>query len=125
MFGGDALAAMTKAAFVAASRRSRTITVLASSRRTDFKHPIPVGSIIDVVAEIVQTGSEFDDCCGRALVGDIAGRPKATDCARRIRHGVGRFQWPAGGPSARLVAETGASVPGGGHISTGDCYRRH
>lgn len=41
MFGGDALAAMTKAAFVVASRRSRMITVLASSRRVDFKHPIP------------------------------------------------------------------------------------
>ena len=56
MFGGDALAAMTKAAFVFASRRRRTIIVLASPRRTDFKQPIPVGSIIDVVAEIVQTG---------------------------------------------------------------------
>jgi acyl-CoA hydrolase len=56
MFGGDALAAMTKAAFVVASRRSRMVTVLASSRRIDFKHPIPVGSIIDVVAEIVQAG---------------------------------------------------------------------
>ena len=56
MFGGDALAAMTKAAFVVASRRSRTITVLASSRRIDFKHPIAVGSIIDVIAKIVQTG---------------------------------------------------------------------
>jgi acyl-CoA hydrolase len=56
MFGGDALAAMTKAAFVVASRRSRMVTVLASSRRIDFKHPIPVGSIIDVVAGIVQAG---------------------------------------------------------------------
>lgn len=56
MFGGDALAAMTKAAFVVASRHSRMITVLASSRRVDFKHPVPVGSIIDMVAGIVQTG---------------------------------------------------------------------
>lgn len=56
LIGGDALAAMTKAAFVAASRRSRMVTVLASSRRIDFKRPVPVGSIIDVVAEIVQTG---------------------------------------------------------------------
>ena len=56
MFGGDALAAMTKAAFVVASRRSRTITVLASSRWTDFNHPIPAGSIIDLVAERLQTG---------------------------------------------------------------------
>ncbi|KQY45739.1 acyl-CoA thioesterase [Rhizobium sp. Root483D2] len=56
MFGGDALAAMTKAAFVVASRHSRMVTVLASSRRIDFRHPIPVGSIIDVVAGIVRTG---------------------------------------------------------------------
>lgn len=56
MFGGDALAAMTKAAFVVASRRSRMVTVLASSRRIDFRHPIPVGSIIEVVAKITGTG---------------------------------------------------------------------
>ncbi len=56
MFGGDALAQMTKAAFIAATRASRRTTVLASCQRIDFKHRITVGSIIEVVARIVKTG---------------------------------------------------------------------
>lgn len=56
MFGGDALAQMTKAAFIAATRASRRTTVLASCQHIDFKHRITVGSIIEVVARIVRTG---------------------------------------------------------------------
>lgn len=56
MFGGEALAQMTKAAFVAASRHSRQMTVLASSEKIDFRSPIPVGAIIDVFARIVTVG---------------------------------------------------------------------
>ncbi|NRP20787.1 putative acyl-CoA thioester hydrolase [Ensifer adhaerens] len=56
MFGGDALAQMTKAAFVAATRASRKNTVLASCQRIDFRHRITVGSIIELVARIVKTG---------------------------------------------------------------------
>jgi hypothetical protein len=36
---------------------------------------------------------EFDDCRGRALVGDMAGGQPPTDGARRIRHGIGG-RWP-------------------------------
>ena len=96
MFGGDALAVMTKAAFVAASRRSRMITVLASSRRIDFKHPISVGSIIDVIAKVVHTGRSSATVPGRSLVGNTVGRWPATDSAWRIRHGIGRTRWPFG-----------------------------
>ncbi|WP_429125791.1 acyl-CoA thioesterase [Ensifer sp. 4252] len=56
MFGGDALAQMTKAAFVAATRASRKTMVLASCQRIDFKHRIKVGSVIELVAQIVRTG---------------------------------------------------------------------
>ncbi|NGO66298.1 acyl-CoA thioesterase [Rhizobium daejeonense] len=56
MFGGDALAFMTKVAFVAASRHCRRQTVLASSERIDFHHPIRLGSIVEVVARVVSTG---------------------------------------------------------------------
>lgn len=56
MFGGDALAQMTKAAFIAATRRSGRATVLASCTGMDFKHRITVGSIIEPVARIVRTG---------------------------------------------------------------------
>ncbi|HEV7310036.1 acyl-CoA thioesterase [Ensifer sp.] len=56
MFGGDALANMTKAAFVAATRRSGRKTVLASCTGMDFRHRITIGSIIEPVARIVRTG---------------------------------------------------------------------
>ncbi len=56
MFGGDALAQMTKAAFVVTTRRSRRTTVLASCTGMDFEHRIAVGSIIEPVARIVRTG---------------------------------------------------------------------
>lgn len=56
LFGGEALAAMTKAAFVAATRHGRRITVLAASERVDFCAPVPVGSIVDVVAAVVGVG---------------------------------------------------------------------
>ncbi|MBW8318102.1 MAG: acyl-CoA thioesterase [Rhizobium sp.] len=56
MFGGDAIAFMTKAAFVAASRLCRKLAVLASSERLDFHHPIGVGSIVEAVARVVSVG---------------------------------------------------------------------
>lgn len=56
MFGGEALAFMTKAAFVAASRRSRRLCVLASSERIDFRHPVALGSIVEVVARVADVG---------------------------------------------------------------------
>jgi acyl-CoA hydrolase len=89
MFGGDALAAMTKAAFVVASRRSRTITVLASSRWTDFNHPIPAGSIIDLVAERLQTGRSSMTVVVELWSETWLEGSRPTDGARRIRHGIG------------------------------------
>jgi len=56
MFGGEALAVMTKAAFVAATRHARRITVLAASERVDFRAPVPVGAIVDAVATVVAVG---------------------------------------------------------------------
>ena len=56
MFGGEAIAYMTKAAFVAASRQSGKLTVLASSERIDFKRPIEVGEIVEVEAKVTQIG---------------------------------------------------------------------
>lgn len=56
MFGGEAVAYMTKAAFVAASRLSGRLTVLASSERIDFARPIAVGEIVEVRAEVIEIG---------------------------------------------------------------------
>lgn len=56
MFGGEAMAAMSKSAFIAATRYCRLPTVLASSRKMDFKYPIKVGSILELVSKVIKSG---------------------------------------------------------------------
>lgn len=56
MFGGEAMAEMSKSAFIAATRYCRLPTVLASSRRMDFKYPVRVGSILELVSKVIKSG---------------------------------------------------------------------
>ena len=56
MFGGEAMAAMSKSAFIAATRYCRLPTVLASSRKMDFKYPVRVGSILELVSKVIKSG---------------------------------------------------------------------
>lgn len=56
MFGGEAIAYMTKAAFVAASRYSGKLVVLASSERIDFAKPIEIGEIVEAEARVERVG---------------------------------------------------------------------
>lgn len=56
MFGGEAIAYMTKAAFVAASRHCGKLVVLASSERIDFSRAIEIGEIVEAEAHIERVG---------------------------------------------------------------------
>jgi uncharacterized protein (TIGR00369 family) len=56
LFGGQALALMDKAAFVAASRYARRTVVTASSEKCDFHIPVRQGQLVDLVARVVATG---------------------------------------------------------------------
>ncbi|MXN52769.1 acyl-CoA thioesterase [Shinella sp. AETb1-6] len=56
MFGGEAIAYMTKAAFVAASRYSGKLVVLASSERIDFARAIKIGEIVEAEARVERVG---------------------------------------------------------------------
>lgn len=56
LFGGNALALMARAAFVAASRRAKGPVVMARSERVDFATPIRVGEMLELRAEILRTG---------------------------------------------------------------------
>ncbi len=56
LFCGDAIAQMTKGAFIVASRKSRCVTVLASSDKIDFMEAVPVGSIIETKSRISSIG---------------------------------------------------------------------
>lgn len=57
LFGGEALALMDKAAFIAASRFCRRTVVTASSERIDFSAPVVQGQLVELDARVVSTGT--------------------------------------------------------------------
>lgn len=56
LFGGNALALLAKAAFVAATRHAGCAVVMARSERVDFTTPIRVGEMLELVARVSRTG---------------------------------------------------------------------
>ncbi|CAM5210570.1 hypothetical protein ALON55S_05630 [Alishewanella longhuensis] len=52
LFGGEALAWMDEAAFIAATRFCRKPLVTVCSDRVDFKESIPAGTILELVARV-------------------------------------------------------------------------
>ncbi|WP_191058984.1 acyl-CoA thioesterase [Geminicoccus harenae] len=56
LHGGHALAAMSKAAFVCATRRCHKAVVLAAAQHVDFTSQIQIGEIIELAPRIVATG---------------------------------------------------------------------
>ncbi len=57
LFGGTAMNMMDEAAFIAATRFCRKKVVTISSDKIDFKEPIPAGTIIELVAEVMEVGN--------------------------------------------------------------------
>ena len=57
LFGGTALSLMDEVAFIAATRFSRKRMVTVSSNRIDFTHPIPAGTIIELVGKVCKVGN--------------------------------------------------------------------
>ncbi len=61
LFGGTALSWMDEVAFIMATRFTRLRVVTVSSDRVDFTHPIPAGTIVELVGKIKETGrTEFE-----------------------------------------------------------------
>lgn len=56
LYGGDALKMMGKAAFIAATRHTRAIVVMAASDRIDFVSPISEGEMIELAAKVQMVG---------------------------------------------------------------------
>ncbi|WBO22937.1 acyl-CoA thioesterase [Sphingomonas abietis] len=56
LYGGDALKLMGKAAFIAATRFSRAVIVMAASDRIDFRSPIREGEMIETISEVQKAG---------------------------------------------------------------------
>jgi uncharacterized protein (TIGR00369 family) len=93
LFGGQALAWMDKAAFLAGYREAGGTVVTARSERVDFIAPIRQGDIVDVVARVERIGrtsltvavelwraSGHPMCCARGafvmIAVDERGRPR-------------------------------------------------
>jgi acyl-CoA hydrolase len=56
LFGGRAMAWMDQAAFICATRWCRRKVVTVHSDAIDFHHPVPEGSIVELVATVTATG---------------------------------------------------------------------
>lgn len=57
LFGGQALYMMDEVAFITATRFSRKKMVTVCSDKIDFKHPIPSGTIIELMGKVIYVGS--------------------------------------------------------------------
>lgn len=81
LFGGTALAWMDHAAFVAATRYCRKSVVTVALERMNFKVPVRVGSIVELVANVVKVGRSSLDVRVELFVED-AFRGTQKLCAR-------------------------------------------
>ncbi len=61
LFGGAALSLMDEVAFITATRFTRKRCVTVCSDRVDFKHPIPSGTIIELVGKVSKIGTKSLD----------------------------------------------------------------
>jgi len=57
LFGGTALAWLDEVSFITATRFCRLPLVTVSSDRIDFNHPIPAGSIVELIGRVVNVGN--------------------------------------------------------------------
>lgn len=56
LFGGAAMQLIDEAAFICATRFSRKKMVTVSSDRIDFNHPIPSGTLVELIAKVSHVG---------------------------------------------------------------------
>lgn len=56
LFGGTALSLMSKAAVIAAARRAGGSVVMARSDQVDFRMPIMVGQLVELIAHVRRVG---------------------------------------------------------------------
>ncbi|TWI58746.1 acyl-CoA hydrolase [Pseudomonas duriflava] len=57
LFGGQAMAWMDEVSFITATRFCRLPLVTVSTDRIDFNHPIPGGSIVELIGRVIKVGT--------------------------------------------------------------------
>jgi acyl-CoA hydrolase len=58
LFGGTAMQMMDEVAFITATRFSRKRVVTVSSDKIDFEKPIPAGTIVELIGNVVHVGNK-------------------------------------------------------------------
>lgn len=56
LFGGSALAWMDEVSFITATRFSRKRLVTVSTEKINFNHPIPSGTIVELIGKVSRVG---------------------------------------------------------------------
>lgn len=56
LFGGTALQMMDEVAFITATRFTRKRVVTVSSDKVDFSHPIPAGTLVELIGAVIHVG---------------------------------------------------------------------
>ena len=97
LFGGQALAWMDKAAFIAASRYARRTVVTARSEQVDFRLPIRQGMLVEAIARVVGVGRSSMQVDVELVAEDLLSGERAQ-CTR------GRFTMIALDAAGRPVA---------------------
>lgn len=88
LYGGNALALLGKSAFVTASRYARCAVVMAGSERIEFKQPVQVGQLLELVGKVVRVG------CSSMTV-EVAGIAEALPSGTRTIALHGQFEMVA------------------------------
>lgn len=57
LFGGTALAWMDEVSFITATRFCRKRLVTVSTEKINFQHPIPSGSIVELIGKVTRVGN--------------------------------------------------------------------
>jgi acyl-CoA hydrolase len=99
LFGGTLLSWMDEVAFITATRFGRCPFVTVSLDRTDFKHPVPAGTIVELVGTVEHLGNTSV----RVRVDVWVERVTQTD---RFRAVTGEFTMVAIGPDRKPVPVT-------------------
>ncbi|WP_165186530.1 acyl-CoA thioesterase [Caulobacter soli] len=84
LFGGEALAMMGKAAFVAGARHSRKVVVMAASQRVDFAVPVAGGDLVELIPKVTRTGE-------RSMTVEVEFWAEGLLTGTRRRSAVGEF----------------------------------
>jgi len=100
LFGGQALAWMDKAAFLAASRYAGGAVVTARSDRIDFTAPVRLGEIVEVVAKVRSVGRS-------SITVRVSLRRETTPGGEQIEATSGEFVMVAVDSAGRSVAVGG------------------